>query len=227
MQIKNLLLLFFLLSNPIFISSFTIMIDPAGDQNDTGREIYDSFERGLTLQCAHELKKELETQLPNIRVILTRSAGEKFEPLHNARFANKIQPDLYLRIGFYAQETLPCNFALFYYQVEATDSWHKKNNFLFYPINQAYLYSLPSTQKFADKILHILEDKQINPVFLSQGLSALPLTPLIGITSPALYFEAGLHKTTDWKYLIQPLIATIEKISSCSKNYVLQYYYSV
>ncbi len=212
MQIKNFLFLFFFTLHPIFISSFTIMLDPSGDQNDTGREIYDSFERGLTLQCAQELKKELEKQFFNIRVILTRNAGEKFEALHNARFANKIQPNLYLRIGFYAQETLPCNFALFYYQVEPTDSWHKKNNLFFYPINQAYLLSLNITKKFAQNFLQTLEDKEINSVFLSQGLFAAPLTPFVGIECPALYFEAGLHKTTDWKYLIQPLVNTIAKI---------------
>ncbi len=213
MQIKNLFLFFFLISKSIFISSFTIIIDPAGDQNDTGREIYDTFERGLTLQCAQELKKELEKQLPMIRVVLTRNAGEKIEYLHNARFANKIQPNLYLRIGFYAEESLPCNFALFHYQVEPTDSWHKKNDLFFYPINQAYLCSLQITQKFAQNFLQTLEDKEINSVFVSQGLFALPLAPFIGIQSPALYFEAGLHTTTDWKYLIQPLVTTIAKVA--------------
>ena len=38
---------------------FTIMIDPAGDAKHTGRLIQDTLERGISLQCAEELKKNL------------------------------------------------------------------------------------------------------------------------------------------------------------------------
>ncbi|HSW75550.1 MAG TPA: hypothetical protein VLG50_00750, partial [Candidatus Saccharimonadales bacterium] len=55
---------------------FTIIIDPLGDPKNTGREIDDVFERGITLQCAEELKKQLNNVLPHIRVILTRVPGE-------------------------------------------------------------------------------------------------------------------------------------------------------
>lgn len=39
---------------------FTLMIDPAGDAKHAGRVIEDSFERGITLQCAEKLKKMLK-----------------------------------------------------------------------------------------------------------------------------------------------------------------------
>lgn len=94
---------------------FTLMIDPTGDGAYAGREIQDSFERGITLQCAQELKKQLTDHFANIRVILTRAAGETIQPMHNALFSNRLQAQLYLRIGFYHEPDMPSHIALFYY----------------------------------------------------------------------------------------------------------------
>lgn len=215
MPLKN--LLFFLI---IFIcwtdilpqQSFTIIIDPAGDLQHTGREIYDTFERGLTLQCAQALKTELIKAIPNIHVILTRTQGEIIQPLDHARFANRLQPNLYLRIGFYCEPDMPSHVALFYYLQHPTDFWHKINYLQFYDIDQAHLLYLNVTKQLATHFLQTLENNEINSVFVSHGLFGIPLKPFVGIQVPALYLEAGLHKPTDWNYLIQPLLACIQGI---------------
>ena len=71
---------------------------------DAGRIVNDSFERGLTLQFAQELKKELELNFNNIRVVLTRIPGETLESLQNANFANRLNVDFYLSIHFYSEK---------------------------------------------------------------------------------------------------------------------------
>ena len=207
--------LFFLIfcwATIISAQPFTIMIDPVGDQEHPGREIYDTFERGLTLQCAQELKNELIKHIPTIRVILTRSAGESMQPLHHVRFANRLQPNLYLRLGFYAEPNMPSHFALFYYLQHPTDFWHKTCGLQFYRIDQAHLLYLNLTKQFATQFLQTLQNNDINSAFVAHGLFAIPFKPFFGMQVPALYLETGLHKSTDWHYLIQPIIACIQGI---------------
>ena len=43
-------------------NNFTIMIDPAGDAKNTGRQIDDTLERAVTLQFAQKLKSEIENK---------------------------------------------------------------------------------------------------------------------------------------------------------------------
>ena len=68
---------------------FSIMLDPAGDAQTTGRIIDDNYERGVTLQLCEDIKKQLEAEQPkNTRIVLTRFPGETIDPLQNANFAN-------------------------------------------------------------------------------------------------------------------------------------------
>ena len=191
---------------------FTIMIDPTGDGTYAGREIQDTFERGITLQCAKELKKQLTEHFSNIRVIFTRAAGETIQPMHNALFSNRLQAQLYLRIGFYHEPNMPSHIALFYYCQNSTDFWQKINPLQFYHVNQAHLLHLTLTKQLAINFLQILQNNQINSVFVAHGAFAIPFKPFIGIQAPALYLEAGLHNASDWKYTIKPILAFVQSI---------------
>lgn len=214
MSIKHLfsLIIFFLTIQSI--KPFTIMIDPSGDAKHTGRIIEDTFERGITLQCVEELKKEINKVLPHVRIVLTRVPGESIQPLQNASFANRLQVDLYLSIYFYSETDAPSHVALYHYLVSSTDLWHQHNPLSFYHIDQAHLINVAKTQDIAQRWHEILQSKQQNPFFVSQGLFALPFQPLLGIKAPALSLEAGLNKKNDWKQLIQPLATCIKEIAS-------------
>lgn len=190
---------------------FTIMIDPTGDGQYTGREIQDSFERGLTLQCAQELKQQITDQCKHVRVILTRAAGETIQPMHNALFANRLQADLYLRIGFYSEPDLPSHIALFYTCNHPQDFWQKINSLQFFHIDQAYLLNLKLTQELATTFLNILQQDQRH--FIPYGAFAVPLQPFIGIQAPALYLETGLNGTTDWKQIIKPIVRFVQTLT--------------
>ena len=57
--------------NPLIVPiRFTLMIDPAGDAKEPGRAIDDTFERGITLQLAEELKRTIEAENPGVRLSL-------------------------------------------------------------------------------------------------------------------------------------------------------------
>ena len=187
---------------------FTIMIDPSGDAKHTGRVIQDTFERGITLQCAERLKKEINQCLPDLRVVLTRVPGETIQPLQHASFANRLQADLYLSICFYPEPELPSHVAMFHYLSSPTDLWHEFTPLSFYHITQAHLINIKKTIHIGNTLLKHL---QTNSSFITQGLFAVPFKPLLGIKAPALAIEAGLCKKEDWKHLINPILTALQE----------------
>lgn len=202
-----------LLTAPIYSEQpFTIMIDPTGDAKHTGREIYDTFERGITIQCAQELKEQLTKLSSNIRVVLTRVPGETLQPLQNASFANRLGVDFYVTLSFYPESELPSHIAIFYYLQNLTDTWHKYMPLKFYHVTQAYLINIQLTQEIGKKFIQILKNKEQNTIFSVLGLFGVPINPLVGITAPALYIEVGLKNKDDWKYLIKPLTTCLQTI---------------
>ena len=193
--------------------SMTIMLDPFGDSKHTGKEIDDTFERGITMQCAEELKKQLNALFPDLRVVITRVPGESIHPLQNASFSNRLQADFHLCISFYHQE-MPTYIAFFYYLENSTDHWHKYNPLCFYHVQQAHLINLKSTKIIGEKFLKIFQDSSINSAFTPLGLFGCPYKQLIGIQAPSLAIEVGLLKKDDWKYLMNPLITCIKELIS-------------
>ena len=195
------------------IGQFTIMIDPAGDAKHTGRLIKDTLERGISLQCAEQLKATITQKFNNVRVILTRVPGETIQPLQNASFANRLGVDLYVSLYFYNEEQAPAHVTLYHYlDNPIVDFWHQPTNLLLYQVNQAHLANLKTTQKWGQILLEVLQDKTCSKCFHPRGLFGIPFTPLLGIKAPAIAVEVGLKNKQDWKHIIDPLIIAIEKI---------------
>lgn len=186
---------------------FTIMIDPAGDAQYPGRVIDGSFERGLTLQFAEELKERLENKYTGIRVILTRFSGETVEPLQNAMFANRLNVDIYLSIHFYHQKQ---NLSTIYiYQLlynPATDFWQRITHPLsFIPVNKAYLINSAQAKKLGTILQKSLREQEKRLEYTCKDLLGIPFKPLIGIRAPALGIEIGLKNKEDWQRFIEPI----------------------
>lgn len=197
-----------------FNDPFTIMIDPAGDAKHTGRLIGNTFERGISLQCAEQLKTILTQKFKNnIRVVLTRVPGETIQPLQNAAFANRLGANLYLRIDFYYEPETPAHVTVYHYiEHPVTDVWHKPQDLCFYQVNQAHLSHLKLTQSWGAILLDVLQDKNISKFFQPRGLFGVPFTPLVGIKAPALAVEVGLKNKEDWQLIINPLVTAIERM---------------
>lgn len=199
--------------------TFSIMIDPAGDAHTTGRTIDDSLERGITLQCAERLKTELEQRYPSLRVVLTRFPGETLQPLQNAAFANRLDVNLYVSIHFYQEHaTKP---AVYIYHFSYADPLPKQShNLVLYSYDKAYLPHAQTTKQWALLCKKVFEKDPYKKQFDIKGVFALPFKPLIGITSPAIAFEAGLKHKDDWTLYVtafadslEPLINTITPVS--------------
>jgi len=204
-----------IISNSMYAKNdlFTIMIDPAGDAKHTGRLIQDTLERGVSLQCAEELKKIIMQKYTNVRVILTRVPGETIQPLQNASFANRLDVNLYLSIYFYYEQDTPSYITLYHYlENPIVDFWHKPIDLFFYNVNQAHLINLSKTTQYGLDFLQVLQNKKISKYFEARGFFGIPFKPLIGIKAPALAVEIGLKHKNDWKNIIDPLVQSIEKI---------------
>ena len=205
-------ILFFNTTKPID-HPFTIMIDPSGDAKHTGRLIHDTLERGISLQCAESLKKELMKEYKNLRVVLTRLPGETIKPLQNASFANRLDVDLYLSIYFYHEHETPAYITIYHYvENPITDFWHKPIDLCFYHVDQAHLINLQKTKEWGNQIIETLKNKTISPFFEPHQLFGIPFKPLLGIKAPALAIEVGLRNKEDWKHIISPLINALEKV---------------
>lgn len=184
----------------------TIMINPAGDAQQTGRKIDGYFERGITLQFFEALKEELKKQCPDqpIRIISTRCPGETIQELQNANFANRLKVDFYLSINFYQETKTKPDLFLYYF------SYHdnfimKQSDLSVYPYDKAYLVNSTKTKNYAASMEKALRTVQYNNKFSVRGVFGLPFAPLIGIVAPAIGIEIGLKNKDDWKSYVEPV----------------------
>lgn len=189
---------------------FTIMLDPAGDAKHAGRVIEDSFERGITLQCAEKLKKQLEVHDSKVRVILTRFPGESLEPLQNANFANRLEVDLYISFHFYYEDLPKPELFIYYFVNDTTDSWQKPTTTLsFVTYDKAHRDKLAVTKKAAETLEKFLKRELFASLFECKGVYGIPFKPLVGIVGPALGIEMSLKKKDQWSTYLNPLCQSI------------------
>ncbi len=190
---------------------FLIMLAPAGDAKHIGRKIGDSFERGITLQYAEQLKKIVEEECPSVAVIISRFPGDIISPLQNASFANRLQVDLFISIHFYqTTETKP---QLHLYQFSYNDDFITPTAGLsFYHYDQAHLFNKKQTDAWATCIKQMCKKDQYQKLFIVQDICRLPFKPLIGVTAPAIGIEIGLKNAPDWQQYLAPLVQSIHKL---------------
>lgn len=188
---------------------YTIMLNPAGNAQITGRHIHNTFERSYTLRLAEQLKKALEQEMPYVSVLLTRLPGEVAQPLQYANFANRIQTDLYLSIHcFEEKSTRP---RLYIYQFSYGEQFAlPKNSLSLYTYDQAHLLNVKTTTIYGNTLQTTLGNYA--KLFDVQGPYAMPFAPLIGITSPAFGIELGLKNSNSWTDFVDPLVAAITAI---------------
>lgn len=214
MSIKYFILLFLIVSQISCNTPFTIIIDPSGDGSHTGREIDDTFERNLTLECAQELKEELSRIAPHVHVIITRHLGQLLQPLENAAFSSKIHTDFYLNIGFYQETESRSRLSIFNYLEKQGDLLHRYNPLYFYPVRKAHLINVSIDKAISQNFLNKLKDSSAASIWVAKGIFAIPYKPLLGVKAPCLAIEAGLKTKECWKELIPYLISCISELLS-------------
>lgn len=194
----------------------TIVLDPAGDAQNTGRVIDDTFERGLTLACAQEVKRDLEKNFPGVRIVLSRVPGETIDPLQSASFANRLKADLFVYLGFYQEKRNPCLCSLFFFSYDATtDFWPKKTSAqALEPYYRAHLPMIGCSAQYALLLHDALTALQTKGSIQLKPVICFPCRPLIGVRAPVIGCEMGLNTKDSWKMFVQPLVEGIGKIIS-------------
>lgn len=191
--------------------TFTIMLDPAGDAQNTGRQIDNYFERGISLQCVEKLQDKLQKRFQNTKIAITRFAGETVQPLQNANFSNRFNVDFYISLHFYKEKEVRPNIYLYLFSY-GDDFITKKHDLHFYPYDEAHLINIDTTKMYARRIQNLFQTDTYKKKFDFQGISKIPFKPLIGIKAPAIALEVGLHKKKDWKKYIDVFVTIIETI---------------
>lgn len=216
-KISGILTLVFAITFPAYCfwhkqeKEYTIILDPSGDAKRTGRTIGDSFERGLTLQCAEKIKSMLEEKHPHITVVITRIPGDIVYDLQNASLSNRINADLFISLNFYA--TTDAKPTLYVYQFSYGNDFAINNSDLtFLPYDQAYKINKTTTDAITQLCCAQLNNSTYNSLFSLSGPHSLPIKPLLGITTPSIAFETGLKNKDLWYIFVEPLVNTISAI---------------
>lgn len=192
--------------------TITIMLDPAGDAKHTGRKLHNSFERGITVQCAEKLKQEIESTFRSIRVVLTRFPGEAVQPLQNANFANRLAIDFYISIHFYQEKHIKPELTLYAFSYGDDFITSFPDDLQFVSYDQAHLISRKKTDQYAKKIYEMLLHNTQTKQFNAKGLFKIPFKPLIGIKAPAIGIEISLKGDDDWMQYIKPIADSLTPV---------------
>lgn len=213
---------FYLILFCSFISTslfpLTVMIDPGGDAQTAGRKVDDYVERGITLQCAEQLKKAIESTNSGVRVILTRFPGETIQPLQNPSFANRLNVDLYISIHFFEKKKGKHSLSLFHFCTDpVTDYWQFQTPDLFFmKAHKVHLNSIATSKKWAEQCYSKLTDYKEH--FTCTTPLGIPFKPLCGIKAPAIGIEASVQNPSDWTRYIKPLSESITTIIKKAKK---------
>lgn len=79
-------------------SSFTIVLDPGHGGGDSGAVGNGAVEKKINLAVALEVRRMIQEQYPEVRVLMTRSTDVFIGLSERARFANRSRADLFMSI---------------------------------------------------------------------------------------------------------------------------------
>ena len=197
-------------NKPLF-KPFILMLCPAGDAQHMGRNIGNTFEHSIALKWTYALKEIITKNNDNITVIITHTAGESIDQLQLASFANRVAPDLFLKIGWYEQTDAIPSFFLYHFSYDDTFIKAVAQDTL-YTYDQAHLFSYNASKSYAQQLYQFLALQNTQKSYILHQPYQLPFKPLIGITCPALACEIGIKESSDWQLYVEPIAQALECI---------------
>ncbi len=209
MLFKALILIGLINANTIF--SFTIMLNPAGDNKHTGRKLHDQYERGEAFQFAKQLKFELESLEPQLQVELTHNPSQTLEPLQVANLANQLNVNLFISIHFYKEHSAQPQVFLYQFQNQTFFYAPSQHELHFYPYTQAYLQNFNLTKNILGQLHTQLSNANYHNLFTIHLPTGLPFKPLVGVVSPGLGLEIGLKKNGSGS-LVKPIANSLIEV---------------
>ncbi len=173
----------------------TIIINPSGDKQRTGRIITREFERKFTRLMAQRIQEILH-RTGAFKVFITHEIGQIEDHEQSASLANRLSADLYIYLNcFEGKELLPE--IGFYFSVynPTTDFWQKKNTHLtLLPIDKAHIKNIVQSFTLCFLLESYFKESMQQYIFVNQTYG-LPLTQLVGIHTPSCIIECGLQTT--------------------------------
>lgn len=172
---------------------YTVYVNPAGSPYNPGRTIHNQFERGIALSCAQALKEALAPHAPHLRVVINPARDDTTQ-LHTAvSHAHRVQADLYLHLGFFqSQQPTPELIITTFQWHPATDLWKREPQpGEFVPLAEAHKMAAAISTKIAQHMFRYAQTTRPFPL-MAHARIALPYSPLVGLSIPALGFEIGI-----------------------------------
>jgi len=193
-----------------------IMINPAGDSKVVGRRLADGYERAETFKFAERLQQSIQSNLSDIKVVLTRAPGEEIVPLQNASFANRLNVDLFLSIHIYHDEDLEkpkvSLIQLIFNKLSDFTRRSDGNSSVFVPVAKAHQKNIYRTKDIVNSMHSMLSRSDYQKIIDLDEVLNIPFKPLIGITAPAIGIEIGLKNDSQWELCIEPIMESLKKI---------------
>lgn len=183
------------------VCSFHLVLDPAGDAKNTGRQLATCAERGVTLQLCEMLKESIIKEIPHCTVTITRAAGETRTQEQRAQIANQLQADLFVHISCFSDTVLRPRLA-FYYHAPSPIISPSLSLYTLIPAHKAHDLVSTETRHMVHSVYTTL--KGMIPYTL-HAPAAIPDARLAGLTIPACTLECGITGDVPWTTLVEPL----------------------
>jgi N-acetylmuramoyl-L-alanine amidase len=214
LRVIFLLLLYFPTATAFFWNSqkpvFTVILDPAGDAQHTGRSLSLGYERSVTLYIAGEIQRIILQRCPHITVLLTRQPGQLTNFLQTAQFANRVPATLFVRLHAFEEKThtIP---SITVYRYRHEDEVPLTHQLAFVPAQQAYRYALTTTTAYTATINQLLSQDIYRTQCHYGGIFGIPLIALVGIQVPAVVIDSGVTNQ-------QSVSVTAQIIADCIQS---------
>jgi len=197
-------------------SHITCILAPAGDQNNHGTIIDDTYERTITLQWAYTLQTIFEEEAPNYKLIIGRKPGEVIAPLTYATNVNREQADLLIALNVHQQDALTPKLFLYHSYAEHSFKPAQQSIIAFTPLNSIHALHSEKSKEYALFLKKIMTDKTANLDIATPW--ELPLAISEGVNAPVLVIDIGIHAKDDWKQVVEPLTKALKDLFYTMRN---------
>ncbi|MFC1855534.1 N-acetylmuramoyl-L-alanine amidase [Thermodesulfobacteriota bacterium] len=184
-----------------------VVIDPGHGGKDVGATSKDgTYEKKITLIVAKRLKSLIESSIKNVKVYLTRTGDDSVSLRARARYANKMNADIFLSIHANASEHLSISGCeTFFYENDASDEQARllaelenqsggfdedkpENALEFILMDMAKSENISLSYNFAN----VIQKEYVKSVkSRDRGVKQAPFTVLEGAKMPAVLTEIG------------------------------------
>lgn len=195
---------------------FVIVIDPAGHAGYVGRLLNCGYERGATLRVAKALQRTM-ADLPRMKVMLTRDAGEHLELFHAVSYANHAQADLFIRLHIYRSSQHQPIIHVYQRVIDQLADFAQRplNPYAFVEVDSAHRMCSHQTRHMGLLLCAHLQQPVYERLLSCSGLQGVPLVALKGLVVPGLLIEIGIQDEVLLDSLIEPLGKALQAACAC------------